>query len=61
MVEMGCGSLPAVVGERLVGFRHLVRILSLFHGSTTPVGCIHQFAGQLGPEPFLTATACISR
>jgi len=35
--------LPAVMGKRLVGFRHFVRILSLFDRGPAVIGRIGQF------------------
>src|SRR3989304_7909818 len=49
--------LPAVVSERLVGLRHLVRVLALLHGGAAVVGRVEQLRRQLlrhrtlGPAP----------
>src|SRR5215467_2020307 len=40
-------SLPAVMGEGLVGFRHAVHIFLLFDGPAARIGCVNQFIGQL--------------
>src|SRR3989442_1937531 len=39
--------LPAIVSERLVGLRHLVRVLPLLHGGATVVRRVEQFGGEL--------------
>src|ERR1700761_925328 len=38
--------LPAVVGEGLVGLRHLVRVLAPLHGGTQAVRGVEQLVGQ---------------
>src|SRR5216117_410898 len=39
--------LPAIVSERLVGLRHLVRVLTLLHGGATVVRGVEQLGGEL--------------
>src|SRR3989442_1322028 len=39
--------LPAIMRERLVGLRHLVRVFSLLHGGAAVAGGIEQLGGQL--------------
>src|SRR5688572_14116775 len=39
--------LPAIVRERLVRFRHAMRVLALFHGSASQVGRVEQLVGEL--------------
>src|SRR6185503_7539558 len=39
--------LPAVVRERLVGFRHAVRVLALLHRAAAQVGGVEQLVGEL--------------
>ena len=39
--------LPAVVRERLVGFRHAVDVFALLHGAAAQVGRVHQFVREL--------------
>src|SRR3954462_9882267 len=38
--------LPAVVGEGLVGLRHLVGVLAPLHGGTEAVACVEQLVHQ---------------
>src|SRR5919198_315958 len=40
-------ALPAIVCERLVGLRHLVRVFALLHGGAPVVGGIEQLRRQL--------------
>src|SRR5262245_62438117 len=42
-----CSSLPPVVGERLVGFRHPVRVLALLDGAAAQVRGDEELVGQL--------------
>src|SRR4030095_6420292 len=37
--------LPAIVRERLVGLRHLVRVFTLLHGRAPVVGGVEQLRG----------------
>jgi hypothetical protein len=37
--------LPSIVGKGLIGFGHLMRVLSFFYRSTTVTGSIHEFTG----------------
>src|SRR2546422_8174997 len=39
--------LPAIVSERLVGLRHLVRVLALLHGGAAGVCGVEQLGGGL--------------
>src|ERR1051325_5602744 len=39
--------LPAIVRERLVGLRHLVRVFPLLHGRAAVVGGAEQLGGEL--------------
>src|SRR5436189_255611 len=39
--------LPAIVSERLVGLRHLVRVLALLHGGAAVVRGVEQLGGKL--------------
>src|SRR6266567_5806641 len=41
------GSLPAIVGERLVGLRHAMHVFSSFYGCSLPPRCIEQLARKL--------------
>src|SRR6266403_4257313 len=49
--------LPAIMRERLVGLRHLVRVFSLLHRGAAIAGGIEQLAGQLFRHaPLATST-----
>src|SRR4051812_37628834 len=39
--------LPAVVRERLVGFRHAMHVFALLHGAAAQVARVEQLVGQL--------------
>src|SRR3989440_1697652 len=39
--------LPAIVSERLVGLRHLMRVLALLHGGAAGVRGVGQLGGKL--------------
>src|SRR2546422_9551317 len=48
--------LPAIVSERLVGLRHLMRVLALLHGGAAVVCGVEQLGGKLlGPRALGTA------
>ena len=40
--------LPAIVSERLVGFRHFVGIFTLLHGRTSIVAGVHNLGRHIG-------------
>src|SRR5262245_47192659 len=50
-------SLPAVVREGLVGFRHLVSVFSLLHRGPAVVRGVEQLARELGRHALLGAPA----
>src|SRR3954470_13597589 len=54
-VRLTARNLPAVVGERLVRFRHLVRVFALLDRVAATVRCIENLAGELGLHRLLTA------
>src|SRR5688572_20497856 len=43
----GLQVLPAVVGKRLVRFRHPVRVLALLHGAAAEIRRIEELVGEL--------------
>src|SRR2546422_984840 len=45
--------LPAIVSERLVGLRHLMRVLALLHGGAAVVRGVEQLGGKLLGHPAL--------
>src|SRR5437660_7852183 len=47
--------LPPVVGERLVGLRHLVRVLALLHCVAAVVRGVHQLCGEILVHGLLAA------
>src|SRR5437899_11858677 len=49
--------LPAIMRERLVGLRHLVRVFSLLHGRATIARRVEQLGGQLVRHAALGAPA----
>src|SRR5207253_3647923 len=53
-------SLPPVMREGLVGFRHAVDVFFLFHGRALAVGGIEQLIGQLVGHAFFAAPAAVT-
>src|SRR5919109_5528451 len=53
----GVAPLPAVMRERLVGLRHLVRVLSFLHRHAAVVGGVEQLGRQLVGHAALGAPA----
>src|SRR3984893_6638820 len=51
----GPAGSPAIVGKRLVGLRHPVRVFLLLDRASPALGGVHQLAGQPGPHRLLTA------
>src|SRR3989449_7514701 len=49
--------LPAIMRERLVGLRHLVRVFSLLHGCAAIARRVEQLGGQLVRHAALGAPA----
>src|SRR5450755_3313309 len=48
-------SLPAVVGERLVGIGHAMRVLTLAHGGAAVFGSLHQLSCEAMRHGLLAA------
>jgi hypothetical protein len=57
MVLIALQQLPAVMGEGFVGFRHPVRILTLFDSGAAIVGGIEEFARKAFDHCVLRALA----
>src|SRR6476661_10913404 len=53
------GLLPAVVGEGLVGLRHLVRVLAPLHGGTEAVARVEQLVHEALGHRLLTTAAAV--
>src|SRR3954451_18000164 len=49
--------LPAVVGEDLVGLRHLVGVLAPLHGGTEAVACVEELVHQAVGHGLLATVA----
>src|SRR5260221_3574057 len=47
LVSMVISQLPLVMGERLIGFGHLVRLLLAANGGTGVVHGVHELTGEL--------------
>src|SRR3546814_3369485 len=57
LTRTGTGRSPAVVRERLVGFRHAVRLFTLLDRAAAVLGGVEQLAGQLARPGVLAALA----
>src|SRR5437763_12876491 len=53
-------SLPPIMREGLVGFRHAVDVFFLLHGRALAVGGIEQFVGQLVGHALFAAPAAVT-
>src|SRR5258708_16152312 len=53
--QMLAATLPAVVGERLVGIGHSMCVLALAHGGAAVFGSLHQFSGEAASHGLLAA------
>ena len=53
--------LPAVVGEGLVGFRHLVGIFATLHRGPEAIGCIENFVHETLRHRLFTTILGVAR